>query len=196
MARSPAEAEDLVQDTFVKAMRSRAQFRPGTNLRAWMLRILTTTFLSQCSRRALERNILAAETAEPVSAGWMSGATMAAMREPETLALRPVLEAELGRALAELSDDFRAVVLLADYEELSYQEIADAMGCPIGTVMSRLHRARRLLKERLHAQAAAFGLVPEREEPSVAPPTRSLAAPRGAAEPVDLTAYRRKRSVA
>jgi len=103
------------------------------------------------------------------------------MRYPEGLALRPVLEREIGAALDTLPEEFRMVVMLADVEELSYREIADLVGCPIGTVMSRLHRGRRLLKTHLIEQARVMGLVAE--EPSSAKRE----------EPVALDAYRAKR---
>ena len=86
---------------------------------------------------------------------------MRAMREPEEEALRPVLRAELSRAVDELPDEFRVAIVLCDVEELSYKEIADAMGTPIGTVMSRIHRARKILQTRLRAHAIAAGIIPE-----------------------------------
>jgi RNA polymerase sigma-70 factor (ECF subfamily) len=102
--------------------------------------------------------------ADPLADGWISSQTMEAMRDPESQALRPMLAAEIGRALDELPEDYRMAVVLSDVEELSYKEIADVMGCPIGTVMSRLHRGRRLLKGRLYEHARAMGIVgPEAE---------------------------------
>jgi RNA polymerase sigma-70 factor (ECF subfamily) len=109
------------------------------------------------------------------------------MRDPEGQALRPSLEREIGAALDAIPEEFRIVVVLADVEELSYREIAETIGCPIGTVMSRLHRGRRLLKGRLIEQARAMGLAVN--EP--APPSASEAP---AEKPVELTAFRAKRS--
>lgn len=180
LTRNRAEAEDLVQDTFVKAMRARAQFQAGTNLKAWLFRILTNTFINKYRRGGLERSVLDGAHAEPLTDRWMSAATLRSMREPESLALRSSLEAEIGKALDELPDDFRATVLLADVEELSYTEIAEAVGCPVGTVMSRLHRGRRLLKTKLADQARALGIISESETKP--------------ASPVDLQAFRKKRS--
>ena len=177
LTRNPSEAEDLVQDTFVKAMRARHQYTPGTNLRAWLLRIQTNTFINRYRRGGLERSILEGPDADPLADGWVGTATMEAMRDPESQALRPVLEAEIQTALNELPEDFRLAVVLADVEELSYKEIADVMGCPIGTVMSRLHRGRRLLKKRLYDHACAMGIVGPEEQV-------------GQSDPVDLTAYR------
>jgi RNA polymerase sigma-70 factor, ECF subfamily len=161
MTKSTAEAEDLVQDTVVKAMRARDQFTPGTNLKAWLLRILTNTFINRYRRGGLERDLFEGPDADSLTDGWVGANTMRAMRDPETQALSPLVEAEVQRALDDLPDEFRLAVVLSDIEELSYKEIADAMGCPIGTVMSRLHRGRRMLQKTLREQAVAMGIVPE-----------------------------------
>jgi RNA polymerase sigma-70 factor (ECF subfamily) len=183
MTKNTAEAEDLVQDTMVKAMRARHQFEAGTNMRAWLLRILTNTFINRYRRGGLERSVLEGPDADPLADGWISASTMASMRDPESAALRPVLEREIRTALDELPEEFRLAVVLADVEELSYREIADIMGCPIGTVMSRLHRGRRLLKTRLFEHARDLGIVGP--EPMV-----------GRESPVDLMAYRQKKEAA
>ncbi len=185
LTRSRSEAEDLVQDTFVKAMRARHQFERGTNMKAWLLRIQTNTFINRYRRGGLERAVLDGPDADPLSDGWISAATLRSMRDPEGAALRPVLEKEIQRAVEGLPEEFRLAVVLADIEGLGYKEIADVMGCPIGTVMSRLHRGRKLLKGQLIDQARAMGIVgPEAE----------VGAPKKAA-PVNLDSYReRKRS--
>src|SRR5205823_10056338 len=103
----------------------------------------------------------ASDGCDPVADGWISAASMRAMREPEEEALRPVLRAELSKAVDELPEEFRVALVLCDVEELSYKEIADTMGTPIGTVMSRIHRARKILQERLYAHAVAAGVVKE-----------------------------------
>ena len=161
MTKSSAEAEDLVQDTVVKAMRAREQFTPGTNLKAWLLRILTNTFINRYRRGGLERDLFEGPDADSLTDGWVGANTMRAMRDPETQALSPLVEAEVQRALDDLPDEFRLAVVLSDIEELSYKEIAEAMGCPIGTVMSRLHRGRRMLQKTLREHAVAMGIVPE-----------------------------------
>ncbi len=187
MTKSTAEAEDLVQDTIVKAMRARDQFQPGTNLKAWLLRILTNTFINRYRRGGLERDLFDGPDADSLTDGWVGANTMRAMRDPETAALTPLVEAEVQRALDELPDEFRLAVVLSDIEELSYKEIADAMGCPIGTVMSRLHRGRRMLQKTLREHAVAMGIVNEAVDSGRA---RESA-------PSDLAAYRkRKRGVA
>ena len=186
LTRSRPEGEDLVQDTLVKAMRARRQFVPGTNLRAWLLRILTNTFINRYRRGGLEKSLLEGPDADPLADGWVGAATMEGMRDPESQALRPIIQAEVVRALDELPEEFRMAVLLADVEELAYREIAEVMGCPIGTVMSRLHRGRSMLKAKLYDQARAIGLVgPESELPE----RKSQAAPSA----VDLGAYRERR---
>jgi RNA polymerase sigma-70 factor (ECF subfamily) len=187
LARGVPEGEDLVQDTLVKAIRARRRFVPGTNMRAWLLRILTNTFINRYRRGGLEKSVFEGPDADPLADGWVGASTMAAMRDPESQALRPMVAAEIDRALDELPDEFRLAVLLADVEELSYREISEVMGCPIGTVMSRLHRGRRLLRTRLYDQARALGIVGpesvlfEEERPS---------------KPVDLGEYRQKKGAA
>lgn len=180
LTRDPTQAEDLVQDAIVKAMRARDQFQPGTNLKAWLLRIVTTTFLNQYKRGGLERDVLDGPDADPLADGWMSGSTMRAMRDAESLALQPMLQQELQAALDALPAEFRLAVVLSDVEELSYKEIADIMGCPIGTVMSRLHRGRKLLKTALYEQAVSMGIISEASQ----------------AEPTNLEEYRAKRRMA
>lgn len=181
MTKGTTEAEDLVQDTIVKAMRARDQFEPGTNLKAWLLRILTNTFINRYRRGGLERDILDGPDAEALTGGWVGANTLRAMRDPETQALMPLIEAEVQRALDQLPDEFRIAVVLSDVEELSYKEIADAMGCPIGTVMSRLHRGRKLLQKTLRDHAVAMGIVAED------------GTKKGDDAPTNLATYRRRR---
>src|SRR5512142_3518100 len=102
LTRNPTEAEDLVQDALVKAMRARDQFQAGTNLKAWLFRILTNTFINRYRRGGLERSVLEGPDADPLADGWISAQTMEAMRDPESQALRPMLASEIGRALDEL----------------------------------------------------------------------------------------------
>ncbi len=185
LTRSQFEAEDLVQDTLVKAIRAREQYQSGTNLRAWLMRILKNTFINRYHRGQLERATMSTTLADPVVDGWMGSASVLAMRDPESCLLRPQLEERIAEAIDELPEDFRVVVLLADVEGFAYREIADTLGCPIGTVMSRLHRARRILKSRLVEQARELGLV--RPEPAVG--GESAADPK-ADEPIDFQAYR------
>jgi RNA polymerase sigma-70 factor (ECF subfamily) len=155
LTRSAADADDLVQDSVVKAYRFFDSYEQGTNVRAWLLKILTNLFFSRHRRTTLESNVSALGAVDPVADGWMSAASMAPTREPERLVERPLLEASVGKVLDELPEDFRTVLVLVDIEGLTYREVADAMGCPIGTVMSRLHRARKAVALRLGVAAPA-----------------------------------------
>ncbi len=184
MTKEAAAAEDLVQDTIVKAVRARQQYQPGTNLKAWLLRILTNTFINRHRRGGLERDVLEGPDAAPLADRWIGAATMRAMRDPERDVLAPLIEEEVRAALEALPEPFRLAIVLSDVEGLSYREIADVMGCPVGTVMSRLHRARRMLQEALFDQAVALGLVEDELG-------RKKAAAGDTDEPVDLAEYRR-----
>lgn len=159
LTRNPAEAEDLVQDTLLKAMRAREQFNAGTNLKAWLFRILTNTFINKYRRGGLERSVLDGPDADPLVDGWVSASTMRQLRDPEQQALQPIVEGEVQRALNALPTDFKLAVILCDVEEFSYEEIAQIMGCPVGTVMSRLHRGRKLLQRSLYNHALSLGIV-------------------------------------
>jgi RNA polymerase sigma-70 factor, ECF subfamily len=159
LTRNLTEAEDLVQDAFVKAMRARQQFHAGTNLKAWLFRILTNTFINKYRRGSLERSVLDGPDADPLADGWVSASTMRQLRDPETQALMPIVEGEIQRALDAIPPEFRLAVILSDVEEFSYEEIAQIMGCPIGTVMSRLHRGRKLLQRTLYNHAIALGVI-------------------------------------
>ena len=181
LTKAPLDAEDLVQDTLVKAMRARGQYEPGTNLKAWLFKILHNTFINKYRRGGLERIVLEGPDADPLADGWVSAASMRALRDPETQALRPLVQEEIHRALDELPEEFRLAVVLSDVEELSYREIADVMGCPVGTVMSRLHRGRRLLQKRLYDHAVYLGIAPVNEAPSEE------------AGAVDMAAYRARK---
>ena len=183
LTRNPTEAEDLVQDSMVKAIRARDQFQPGTNLKAWMFRILTNTFINKYRRGGLERAIFDGPDADPLADGWVSASTMRQLRDPEQLALMPIVEGEVRRALDALPAEFRLAVILCDVEEFSYEEIADIMQCPIGTVMSRLHRGRKLLQRALYSHAVSLGIV--KGEESVGEKNQSA--------PADLAAFRAKK---
>ena len=113
----------------------------------------------------------------------MSTSTMRQLRDPEQIALRPIVEGEVGRALDALPTEFKLAVVLCDVEEFSYEEIADIMGCPIGTVMSRLHRGRKLLQKSLYSHALAMGIVKGEDEIFEAKKV----------EPTDIASYRAKK---
>jgi RNA polymerase sigma-70 factor (ECF subfamily) len=189
LTRSRSEAEDLVQDTLVKALRARAQYRTETNLRAWLLKILRNTFLNGYRRQSLERRVLDGPDKDPLASGWIGAASLRGMRDPDTNRLHSQLERTLKDAIDELPPDFRMTVVLADVEELSYREIAEVMECPVGTVMSRLHRGRRLLKAKLLEEAALAGIVDKREAPS------ELEQNKEQESPLSLKRYRQKKGL-
>jgi RNA polymerase sigma-70 factor (ECF subfamily) len=160
MTRNPHDAEDLVQETYTKAYASFQQFREGTNARAWLLRILTNTFISGYRRRQREPvrvSIAGAEDGQRTR-DW-AGRGLAS-RSAEEMALDRLPDSSVIAALKELPQNFRTTVYLADLEGFSYREVADMMRCPVGTVMSRLHRARGQLRGMLADQAAERGIVP------------------------------------
>ncbi len=157
MTRNPHDAEDLVQETFTKAYASFHQFREGTNARAWLLRILTNTFINSYRRRQREPVRVSAAGVEDWQLTQDRGA---APRSAEDVALDRLPDSTIIGALKELPHDFRTAVYLADVEGFTYQEVADVMHCPVGTVMSRLHRARRQLHGLLRDRAAERGIVP------------------------------------
>ena len=192
LTRNPTEAEDLVQDALVKAMRARDQFHTGTNLKAWLFRILTNTFINKYRRGGLERSVLEGPDSDPLADGWVSANTMRQLRDPEALALMPIVEREIREALDALPAEFRLAVVLCDVEEFSYEEISQIMGCPIGTVMSRLHRGRKLLQRALYNHALALGIVKGEERVGVSEKTAGRSG-----NPASLDEYRaRKRGAA
>jgi RNA polymerase sigma-70 factor, ECF subfamily len=146
LARDESEAEDLVQESFVKALRGFGSFAPGTDFRAWMFRILRNTFLT--SRTGLQAKLTVPLEPEDEE-------SMGVTREtPETLALSSATRESLQGALADLPVVYREVILLCDVEEMKYQEIAEVLSVPIGTVMSRVARGRRLLRQALAGERA------------------------------------------
>jgi RNA polymerase sigma-70 factor (ECF subfamily) len=165
MTRNPADAEDLVQDTYLKAYRAFESFREGTNLKAWLYRILTNTFINSYrakKRRPEESDIDDVENLYLYRRiGGLAGST--AGRSAEDEVLDRFTETDVKEALESLPEQFRLAVLLGDVEGFSYKEIAEILDVPIGTVMSRLHRGRRALQKRLYEFGRQRGLVPEPE---------------------------------
>ena len=151
MTRNHSDAEDLVQETYARAFASFHQFKEGTNLRAWLNRILTNTFISSYRKRQREPLLTAAsfEDWQLERAHWRSAQSSAAARSAEELALDRIPDTSVTDALRQLPEDFRMAVYLADVEGFGYREIAQVMHCPVGTVMSRLHRGRSRLRNLL-----------------------------------------------
>ncbi len=166
LTRSRAEAEDLVQETMLKAYRYIDRYEPGTNARAWLSRILTNTFYNRHRAKKSRPEVLVSDDIYV-----LEERTEARPEHPldveiddETELYRKMFTDEVRRALESLAEHYRVVVLLADLQELAYKEIAEILDIPIGTVMSRLHRGRKELRERLFEYAHAEGVVREKSE--------------------------------
>jgi RNA polymerase sigma-70 factor (ECF subfamily) len=166
MTRNPSDAEDLVQETYLRAYRGFGGFRDGTNLKAWLYRILTNTFIN--SYRAKHRRpgeVDLDDMTESALYRRMGGLEAArADRTAEEEVLDRLGDDEVKAALESIPEQFRLAVILCDVEQFSYKDIAEILDVPIGTVMSRIHRGRKLLQQRLWDYAAERGLLPDTDD--------------------------------
>jgi RNA polymerase sigma-70 factor, ECF subfamily len=201
LTRDPAEAEDLVQDSMVRAYRFWDTFKQGTNIKAWLFTILRNTFINGYHRRGRARQFEADVNGQMRSLGPTVAVAYSTSQPPgpEEVVSKQITTARIREALDSLPTDYRVAVILADLEGLSYKEIADAMECPIGTVMSRIYRGRKLLHKLLYDHALEIGVVADGDPPAGERETKytriKKKKPGKAGEdnpdnPVDLAAFR------
>ncbi|MBI5070830.1 MAG: sigma-70 family RNA polymerase sigma factor [Deltaproteobacteria bacterium] len=167
LTRNARDAEDLVQDAVLRAYRFFDRFERGTHFRAWIFRILTNTFINRYRRSVKERTLVDGPERESVTEQLVSRDAADQAGDPERHFFGRLVSDDVVRAVDALPIDFRMVVILADLQEFSYKEIADILDIPVGTVMSRLFRGRRLLEKSLLDYAAETGHVPTREDGSI-----------------------------
>ncbi len=179
--RDKALAEDLVHDTVVRALRFQDKFERGTNFKAWIYTVLTHTFIHRYRRQKREREILEGATQEDVASQLRSEASRELAAHPEAAYVEHMLSDDVVKALDALPEDFRSVVVLCDLEGLPYKDIAEAVDVPVGTVMSRLYRGRRLLEQKLAGLAVERGII----KPGARAEEREV---------LDLQAFRRRKS--
>jgi len=178
LTRNAGDAEDLVQDTVLRAYRFWHTYQEGSNCKAWLFKILSNTFINSYQRKRRSGEILNAAIAEQASTdGVLIQAKSLNQLSPEELLVQQSMSEDVERALASIPDDFRVAVVLCDVEGFSYKEISEILECPVGTVMSRLYRGRRLLQKELHDFAKSQGLLQEE--------------PQGAQGTINLEKYRR-----
>ncbi|WP_230116944.1 sigma-70 family RNA polymerase sigma factor [Arthrobacter sp. Bi83] len=157
MARNPSDAEDLVQEAYTKAFSAFHQYKPGTNLKAWLYRILTNTYINLYRKRQREPLQSNSDTIEDWQLARAESHTSSGLRSAEAEALDHLPDSDVKRALQAIPEEFRLAVYFADVEGFAYKEISDIMNTPIGTVMSRLHRGRKMLRDMLADYAAERG---------------------------------------
>jgi RNA polymerase sigma-70 factor (ECF subfamily) len=169
LTKNERDAEDLVQDTCMRAYRFFDKFERGTNIKAWLFKILTNTFINRYRRKVKERTVVEGVEREAVHERFVSRDATDFAANPEQYFFDRLLSDDVLRAIDSLPIDFRLVVILADLQEFSYKEIAEILECPVGTVMSRLFRGRKLLQKTLREYAVGQGVFRHEGEPVAAP---------------------------
>jgi RNA polymerase sigma-70 factor (ECF subfamily) len=197
LTRDPAEAEDLVQDSMVRAFRFWDTFKQGTNIKAWLFTILRNTFINGYHRRGRKKSFQNDVSAQVRSLGPAVAVAHSTSQPPgpEEAVSMQITSARIREALESLPPDYRLAVTLADLEGLSYKEIAEVMDCPIGTVMSRIYRGRKNLHKLLYDHAREIGMVNEDDPPAGKRGRKSKPKPKDQ-DTVDLAAYRDRRKKA
>jgi RNA polymerase sigma-70 factor (ECF subfamily) len=188
--RDASLAEDLVHDTAVRALRFRDKFMAGTNFKAWVYTILTNTFIHRYRRQRREREILEGQNRADVEQQMRSETSRELAQNPERGYLHQALSDDVVRALESLPEEFRTVVMLCDVEGQSYKDIAELLMCPLGTIMSRLYRARRLLERKLAHVAVENGIL--KDSPSTLRQLPLSIVDRMVASPKESTVRRRR----
>src|SRR5690349_10935659 len=186
LTKNERDAEDLVQDTCMRAYRFFDKFERGTNMKAWLFKILTNTFINRYRRKVKERSVVEGAERVTVHGQFISRDATDFAANPEQYFFDRLLSDDVLRSIDALPIDFRLVVILADLQEFSYKEIAEILECPVGTVMSRLFRGRKLLQKTLKEYAEGTGVL--RQEAGVAPVSTDNAA-------ASLDEYRRRKKV-
>lgn len=161
LTKDKSQAEDLVQETYLRAFQHFSQFEPGTNCKAWLLTILRNLFASHYQQKKRRPEGVNWEQIEATYESLIARSSNGEKSDPESLLFAHVLDHEIERALKEISEEFRTAIILVDIEELSYEEAARVMACPVGTVRSRLSRGRRLLQVALRDYAKERGIIRE-----------------------------------
>ncbi len=180
LTKNERDAEDLVQDTCMRAYRFFDKFERGTNMKAWLFKILTNTFINKYRRKVKERTVTEGAEREAVHERFISRDATDFAANPEQYFFDRLLSDDVLRAIDALPIDFRLVVILADLQEFSYKEIAEVLECPVGTVMSRLFRGRKLLQKTLRDYAMGTGVLSDEN--------------RSPGSPTDLDEYRRRKA--
>jgi len=164
LCRNEDLAQDLVQETYLRAFRFYDKFQLGTNIKAWLLKIMKNIYINKYRKEQREVNLFDLTDIDPIYEEFLQREAIKSMDNPEDCFFNKVFTQDLEKALNKLPEEFKMVVILADIEGLSYREIAEIMECPIGTVMSRLHRARRILQKYLIDYAIDMGIVQENKK--------------------------------